>query len=118
MKQTITCINCPVGCRMTVSLTDSGEFESVSGNTCARGAKYAQQECTHPERIITAVIPVIGSETPLSIKTASPVPKELILPIMKVLSGVRVDMPVVIGDIIVPDVMNTGVDIIATRNLQ
>ena len=46
MEQIITCINCPVGCRMTVTLTDSGEFESVSGNTCPRGASYARQECT------------------------------------------------------------------------
>ena len=36
MEQTITCINCPVGCRMTVTL-ENGAFVSVSGNTCKRG---------------------------------------------------------------------------------
>ena len=44
MEQTITCINCPVGCRMTVRLSDSGEVISVTGNTCPRGDKYARQE--------------------------------------------------------------------------
>ena len=118
MEQTITCINCPVGCRMTVSLSDTGEFLSVTGNTCPRGAKYAQQECTRPERIITAVIPVAGSETPLSVKTASPVPKKLISSVIDELARVQVSLPVTIGQVVLPDVLNTGVDIIATRSLS
>ena len=118
MEQTITCINCPVGCRMTVSLSDTGGFVSVSGNTCPRGAKYAQQECTLPERMITAVIPVTGSETPLSVKTDSPVPKKLISAVMTELSHVHISLPVSIGQVVLPDVLNTGVDIIATRNLS
>ncbi len=118
MEQTITCINCPVGCRMTVSLSDTGEFLSVTGNTCPRGAKYAQQECTLPERMITAVIPVAGSETPLSVKTASPVPKKLISSVIDELARVQVSLPVTIGQIVLPDVLNTGVDIIASRSLS
>ena len=118
MEQTITCINCPVGCRMTVSLSDTGEFVSVTGNTCPRGAKYAQQECTLPERMITAVIPVAGSETPLSVKTASPVPKNLIASVMNELSRVQISLPVSIGQVVLPDVLDTGVDIIATRSLS
>ncbi len=118
MEQTITCINCPVGCRMTVSLSDTGEFLSVTGNTCPRGAKYAQQEYTLPERMITAVIPVAGSDTPLSVKTASPVPKKLISSVIDELARVQVSLPVTIGQIVLPDVLNTGVDIIATRSLS
>lgn len=117
MEQTITCINCPVGCRMTVSLSDQGEYLSVTGNTCPRGAAYAKQECTLPERMITAVIPVPGCETPLSVKTSSPVPKQLISAVMKELSRAKVTLPVAIGQVILPDVLGTGSDIIATRNL-
>lgn len=118
MEQTITCINCPVGCRMTVSTSDAGEFLSVRGNTCPRGAKYAQQECTLPERMITAVIPVAGSEIPLSVKTASPVPKNLISAVMAELSCLHVSLPVSMNEVIIHDVLNTGVDIIATRSLS
>ena len=103
---------------MTVSLSDTGEFLSVTGNTCPRGAKYAQQECTLPERMITAVTPVAGSETPLSVKTASPVPKKLISSVIDELARVQVSLPVTIGQIVLPDVLNTGVDIIATRSLS
>jgi len=113
----ITCINCPVGCRMTVSLSEDGGFVSVTGNTCPRGALYAKQECTEPLRVITAVIPVSGSNLPLSVKTSGPVPKEKISAIMHLLGNVTVSAPVCTGEIIVPDVLGTGADIIATRSV-
>ena len=117
MEQIITCINCPVSCRMTVSLNDRGEFVSVSGNTCPRGAKYAAQECTLPVRMITAVIPVQGSDVPLSVKTSVPVPKRMIREIMSAVAGAVVTLPVQIGQVIIHDVLSTGADIVATRNL-
>ncbi len=116
-KKTITCINCPVGCRMTVSLSDEGEVTAVEGNTCPRGEKYARQECTLPLRMITAVIPAENSAVPLSVKTASPVPKHLIPDVMEALKGVRVSAPVAAGQVILPDVCGTGINVIATRAL-
>ena len=118
MEQTITCINCPVGCRMTVTLSDSGDFVSVSGNTCPRGASYARQECTLPERMITAVLPVSGSRTPLSVKTSAPVPKSMIQAVMTELGRLTVAAPVRMGQVVLPNVLQTGSDIIATRSLD
>ena len=117
MEQIITCINCPVGCRMTVTLNEAGEVLSVAGNTCPRGDRYARQECTLPLRMITAVIPAENSETPLSVKTAQPVPKRLIFDVMEALNKVKVSAPVTPGQVILPNVCDTGVDIIATRPL-
>ncbi len=117
MEQLITCINCPVGCRMKVTLSDAGEVLKVEGNTCARGDKYARQECVQPLRMITAVIPAEGSATPLSVKTASPVPKSMIGEVMAVLRETRVEAPVSIGETVVGNVCGTGVDIIATRSI-
>ena len=118
MTQQITCINCPVGCRMTVTLSDAGEIQSIEGNTCPRGATYARQECTLSLRMVTAVIPAQGSATPLSVKTASPVPKHLIPDVMAALRTLTVSAPVAIGQVILPNVCNTGVDIIGTRPLS
>lgn len=118
MEKTVTCINCPVGCRMTVVLSDAGTFLSVTGNTCPRGAAYARQECTLPERMITAVIPVKGSQVPLSVKTAKPVPKSMIFAVMRELAKVRVSLPVQSGQVILSNVLQTGSDIIATRSLK
>ncbi len=118
MEQMITCINCPVGCRMKVTLNDQKEVLSVEGNTCPRGRKYAEQECTLPLRMITAVIPAKNSGTPLSVKTADPVPKHLIMDVMEALKKTEVSAPVKLGQVVLPDVCGTGVNIIATRPLE
>ncbi len=117
MEQMITCINCPVGCRMKVTLSDKGEVLKVEGNTCPRGDKYARQECVQPLRMITAVIPAGESPVPLSVKTASPVPKSMISDVMKALRETEVTAPVAIGDTVISNVCGTGVDIIATRSI-
>ena len=117
MEKNITCINCPLGCRMIVKLTPEGTFESVSGNTCKKGAIYAEQECTAPMRMVMAVIPVRGSEIPLSVTTSAPVPKELIKEVMKQLTKVEIEAPVALGQVIVRSILGTGADIVATRSL-
>ena len=117
MEQTITCINCPVGCRMVVRLNENGQFESVSGNNCKRGAVYAKQECTQPLRMVTAVFPVEGSTVPLSVKSSKPIPRNMILMVMKTLSEIKVKTPVQIGQLIVTDIMGTGADIVATKSV-
>ena len=117
MEQTITCINCPVGCRMTVVVED-GQVKSVTGNTCPRGDKYARQECVDPQRVVTAVIPVQGSRMPLSVKTKAPIPKRLIPACMEALSRAQLTAPVRQGDVVLPNVCQSGVDVIATRNLS
>ena len=117
MNKTITCINCPIGCRISVELSENGEVLSVAGNTCPRGEKYAVQECTQPTRVITAVIPVQGSSMPLSLKTNVPVPKTKIQDIMKIIGQVSVSPPVSIGDVIIQNILDTGADVVATRSV-
>jgi len=117
MEQTITCINCPVGCRMTVTIED-GKVTNVTGNVCPRGKKYAEQECIAPERMVTAVVPVEGSFMPVSVKTRTPIPKAKIKDCMKALSEVKLTAPIKAGSVIIADVCGTGVDIIATKHVD
>lgn len=113
----LICINCPLGCPLTVTLED-GTVTSVSGNTCKRGEVYGKKEVTNPTRIVTTSVPVDGSdaERMVSVKTASDIPKGKIFDIMDALRDVRATAPVAIGDVILADVCGTGVDIIATKN--
>ena len=113
----LTCINCPVGCRLQVSV-ENGEMVSVTGNQCKRGEKYARQECIAPQRMITAVIPVAGSKNPLSVKTRTPIPKDRIFDCMQALSQVALTAPVAAGAVILADICGTGVDVIATKNVN
>ncbi|MBQ8161316.1 MAG: DUF1667 domain-containing protein [Clostridia bacterium] len=115
-ERIITCINCPMGCRMNVQLED-GAVKSVTGNTCKRGETYAHQECTMPVRMVTAVVAVKDSPMPLSVKTRTPIPKAKIFECMKELSRVTVSRPVHEKDVVLENVCGTGVDVIATRNL-
>ena len=113
----LTCINCPLGCQLTVEI-EAGEVVRVTGNTCKRGEVYGRKEVTNPTRIVTSSVPVLGSETErmVSVKTATDIPKDKIFDVMAALRHVSVVAPVHIGDVIVADVAQTGVDIVATKN--
>ena len=113
----LTCISCPMGCPITVEM-DGDEVVSVTGNTCKRGDVYARKEVTDPTRIVTSTVRVIGGKADMvSVKTKEDIPKGKIFDCVKVLKGVEVEAPVKIGDVIVPDVAGTGVDIVATKNV-
>lgn len=115
-KQNLTCIRCPRGCALTVTLED-GQVISVEGNACRRGDIYARAEVTNPVRTVTSVVPVTGSDTAhmVSVKTRGEVPKNKVLDVVDALADVVVSAPVAIGDVIVPDVCGTGIDVVATR---
>ena len=114
----LICINCPLGCALTVTL-ENGEVTRVTGNTCPRGEAYARKECTNPTRIVTTTVRVEGGRLPVvSVKTASDIPKGKIADCVRALKDVKVKAPVHIGDVILKDVCGTGVDVIATKEIQ
>lgn len=117
-ERRLTCIGCPMGCLLTVKMNGK-EFVSVSGNTCRRGAVYAQKEVTKPTRIVTSVVKVCGGEcNMISVKTKEDIPKEKIFECVRALKDLEVKAPIHIGEVILKDVANTGVDIVATKNVE
>ncbi len=118
MEKQITCIGCPLGCAVTITMKQ-GEITSVTGYTCSRGEKYARKEVTHPTRIVTSIVKVNeGDIQMVSVKTESDIPKDKIFDCMEAIREIVVTAPVKIGDIIVPDVCGTGVNVIATKNID
>ncbi len=114
----LICINCPMGCALTVEM-EGQEVVSVSGNTCKRGDTYARKEVTNPTRIVTSTVRVAGGEADMvSVKTKEDIPKGKIAECIKALKDVQVQAPVYIGDVIVTDIAGTGVDIVATKNIE
>lgn len=116
MKREITCINCPKGCLITVEI-ENNAVVSLTGNRCPRGANYARQEILDPRRIVTGLVKVDGEQTPLSVKTSAPVPKDRIDDVLAAIRQAVVRPPVAIGAVIIPDVCGLGADIVATRQL-
>lgn len=109
----LTCIVCPKGCSISVALDDDGAILSVSGNTCKRGEQYAESELTHPVRTVTSTVRTSGGRM-VAVKTAAPVPKELICDVMRVLKEMVAEDSVSIGDTVIRDVCGCGVDVICT----
>ncbi len=103
-----------------LTVTMEGEqILNVSGNTCKRGAAYAEKELTDPTRIVTSTVRVSGgSERMVSVKTKKDIPKGKVLECVQSLKDVAVKAPVHIGDVIVENVAGTGVDLVATRNVE
>ena len=116
MTKEMICISCPIGCMLTVVQEADGEVR-VTGNTCKRGAAYAEAEILHPERMLTTTVTVDGRRRMLAVRTRSAIPKDKIFDAMHVLYGAHAAAPVRIGDVIVPDICGTGVDVIASENL-
>ena len=117
-RKELICIGCPLGCNLTVEM-DGGQELSVNGNTCKRGDDYARKELTDPRRIVTSTVPVAGGNLPVvSVKTASDIPKGKIRECLCALKGVTLTAPVQIGDVIVENVADTGVDVIATKSIS
>lgn len=117
-ERNLICINCPMGCALTVVM-DGGSVVSVSGNTCKRGEDYARKEVTNPTRIVTSTVRVAGGDAPMvSVKTKQDIPKGKIFACMEALKGIEVTAPVQIGDVILENVADTGVDIVATKNVD
>lgn len=113
----LICIGCPMGCPLTVQM-ENGEVLSVTGNTCKRGDDYARKEVTNPTRIVTSSVKIEGGALEaVSVKTKQDIPKGKIFDCVKALKDVTVKAPVHIGDVIVSNIADTGVDIIATKNV-
>lgn len=116
MKEMI-CICCPLGCHLVVDDSDLNNIK-VSGNTCPRGKKYGIDELTNPKRMVTSIVNVNGGEyNVVSVKTREALPKDMINECLNAIKNVTVDAPVDIGQVIISNVCNSGVDIVATKNV-
>lgn len=114
----ITCIGCPLGCYLEVFMEDN-KVIMVKGQTCSRGEKYGVLECTNPTRILTSTVMIQGGDVKvLSVKSEKALPKDKIFACIKELKKIHLVPPVNIGDIIISNILETNVDIIATKNVK
>lgn len=110
------CINCPRGCELDVEALENGEVK-VAGHACDRGEAYGRSELVNPTRMVTGLVRIAGMRKPLPVKTRTPVPKGKIGEVLFAMHQTTLQLPVMIGDVIIPDVAGTGVDIVATANM-
>lgn len=114
----ITCISCPMGCDVELEVDDNDEIVEMEGATCPAGEKYVENEYYNPTRILPTTARVKNGVLPLvPVKSEEPIPKELLEKTMEEIAKVELEAPVKLGDIVIEDVLDTGINIVATRDL-
>ncbi|MDA0700135.1 MAG: DUF1667 domain-containing protein [bacterium] len=111
------CIGCPLGCRLEVEARGD-EIVEVRGQSCKKGDAFARQEHVDPRRTVTTTVAVRGGLYPrLPVKTKGEVPKGAVVDVCRLLHGLVLEAPVALGQVVVADVLGTGIDVVAGRDL-
>ena len=112
----LICITCPKGCEAKVWSDDGGI--KVKGKICKKGRVYLAQEFLEPMRILTTTVVIASSSSRrLPVRTANAFPKKDLFRAMVQIARLTVEPPVRIGEVILPDLAGSGVDLIAADDL-
>lgn len=118
MKKEIICTVCPRGCHI-MATGDGEKVLSAEGYSCKRGLEYANTEYAHPVRILTTTVKLAGVQNDLlPVRSSKPLPKEKLFACMEVIRATEVSAPVKCYDVIIPNICDCGVDIVATKTLE
>ncbi len=118
------CTTCPSECLLTVEVERDAdgavvEVRSVTGNSCPRGDKFAHQGLICPMRALTTTVAVSGGdEALLPVRTAEAIPLALHAQAMDLIRGLVIDVPIHMGDVVLEDLLNTGIDLIASMDID
>lgn len=110
------CIVCPKGCALSATKTNQGVV--VEGNDCPRGEAFAKEELLAPKRTLTTTVKTSDDRIFLPVRTDGEIPKSMIFAAMEILTQVKVALPIQCGQVILKNILNTGVDVIATQSLE
>jgi CxxC motif-containing protein len=117
-QEKIICIGCPMACETTLKVNDEGEVVKVTGYKCKEGRQYVLEEHRTPVRVFTSTVLTENSSQPLlPVRTNRPILKTKLNEAARALIGVKAKPPVTVGQIILPNLLNTDADIVATDDL-
>ena len=112
----LICITCPKGC-VTKVWKENGDIK-IEGKICKKGREYIKQEYIEPKRVLTSTVVVEPSAVKrLPVRPRGAIPKKKLFMAMNRLSRIRVAPPIKIGDVIISNFLNTGIDVIASDDL-
>ena len=116
--RSMTCIQCPRGCRLTLGI-DAGLVTSLVGNGCDLGPAWAKREVEDPVRTLTTSVRVLrGREDLVSVRTSGPIPRRLLAEALAVAKELRIEAPVALGRVIAENLAGSGVSLVATRAVE
>ena len=108
-----------MACQIELSIGDDGTIKQITGFQCKEGKSYAPQEYTSPQRVLTTTVRTMGSKRPvLPVRSKEPIPKAMLIDCMRYIDNIEVRAPLNIGDTVIANILNTGIDIICTDDLS
>lgn len=116
MTKELVCIVCPRSCRMTI--TSEGDELVVTGNTCKRGKEFAINEMTDPRRTVCTTVRTSFPSVPvLPVRVSGAIPKNKVFDLMREVNRITVSKRIGREEVVVPNILDLGVDLIATSNI-
>ena len=114
MIKKLTCIECPIGCEVTVTL-EGDKVVDVKGNSCPRGKAYAEAEVVCPKRVVTSTVRADNGEI-IPVKTDRPVRKDAIFEVMAKINATVCKMPVKLGDVLMENICDDA-NLVVSANI-
>ena len=113
----ILCVTCPKGCSLAVTREGDTVVEVKPG--CKRGHEYARRELVDPRRMVATSVRIKNGVHPLlPVYTSAPFPKPRIMELQLKLRKVETQAPVKMGAVIIRNILDSGIDIIASRDME
>jgi len=114
----IICIICPNSCKLHVYEDEKGEIQ-VEGHGCTRGIEYGKDEFSDPKRTLITTVKIENGQLPvLPVRSKVGIPKKEIFKAMEVANHVCVKAPVNVGDVVIPNLLGLGIEVIASRSMR
>jgi CxxC motif-containing protein len=118
VEKDLICVTCPMGCTIHVSLQD-GQLQQINGQACKRGITFTEEEIRAPRRMLTTTVRVQNGILPLlPVRSRTPLPKDLIFQVAAILRAVVLQAPIREHQVVLANVLDSGIDIIASRALE
>jgi len=118
MEREFICIICPNGCRIKVEY-EGTNIKNIKGDECPKGKDYVKNEITNPLRVFTGSVLVGNGDFSLvSVKTSVSIPKKYLKKIGEITRRIKVEAPVIIGQIVASNLLGEKIDLIATRKIK
>ena len=118
-EKKLTCVICPNSCRMTVWMDAITHEVKIEGYTCPQGKEYGLNEYKNPLRTIITTMRIEGSLLPVvPVRSVKPIPKTKLADAMKIINTAVCKAPLKMGDVLIKNILDTGIDVIACRDMK
>lgn len=117
MIKEVICDRCNKMCVLSIDKYE--DTIEVSGNQCDEGINCAKVEINNNKSLFTTLVRIKGAKyNVVSVKSSKPLDKKIWIECSKALGRLYVGAPIKIGDIICKNILNTGADIVCTKNVE